>query len=383
MDSARAADRRILRGIYNYADLHGPWDFSGILPRYDFARSTPVFSRTLTKPKFKALLRSVKHDGIIARLGNRNQADSILPANVPRIIVPIWKNIPGHCNLTTSHNSIGKAAAEHLLDRGLRYFAYCGFSYKKERGDIFSKTVAKQGFKTFFYKPSSRRTKVFSKQEQNTFVKWLKQLPKPVGIMIPNDDIGQYVFESCRIAGVKVPEEAAVVGIGNDETVCELSFPPLSSVDFNYTQTGYKIAEKLHKMMTGQDCSIEDIENHVTGVAKRRSTDILAIDDNEVANAVRFIHAHAREGINVADVCLRASVSRRALENRFRKVLRRTILDEIRRIRVELAARMLVETNMSISQIAYSLGYPTNKHIGRHFKKIKGLNPLAYRKKHS
>ena len=385
MDPSRAADRKILRGIYKYANLHGPWDLSGILPRYNYTKPTPIFSRSITKAKFKAHLKSSTHDGIIARLGNRKQADDILPANVPKIIVPIWKDFPGYCNLATNNASIGKTAAEHLLNRGFRHYAYCGSfcgSFFEERGESFSKTIADAGFQTYLYKSSSRKNKAMGETELSSFAQWLKQLPKPVGIMLPNDDAGQYVFEACRIAGVHVPEEAAVLGVGNDEMVCELSLPPLSSLDFNYTKTGYKIAEKLDKMMTGEDTSIENIEVQVVGVVKRKSTDILAIEDSVVADAIRFIQEHVREGINVTNVCNDAAISRRVLERRFRNILKRSILDEIRRVRVELAARMLLETNMSISQIAFSLGFPTDNHIGRYFKKIKGLSPQAYRQKY-
>ena len=382
VDPARAADRKILRGIYKYANLHGPWDLSGILPRYSFGRPTPIFSRAATKAKFLAHLKLRKHDGIIARLDTHKQAEDILPASVPKIIMPIWKKFPGYCNLISDETPIGKAVAEHLLDRGFRYFAYCGFMFKK-RGESFGKEIADAGFQTYFYKPSSRKNQGLSEIKLNSFIKWLKRLPKPVGIMIPNDDTGQYVFEACKRAGVHVPEEAAIIGVGNDEMVCELSLPPLSSVDFNYTQAGYKIAEKLDQMMAEENPPIEDIELHVIGVVNRKSTDILAIEDREVAEAVRFIQEHTREGINVSDVCTGLAISRRVLEKRFRKVLKRSILDEIRRVRVGQITRMLLETNMSITQIALSLGYPTDKHIGRYFKKIKGLSLQTYRQKYS
>ena len=158
--------------------------------------------------------------------------------------------------------------------------------------------------------------------------------------------------------------------------------PPLSSVALNHEKAGYQAAQLLDKMMAGKKVDSKSIISlEASHVVARQSTDVLAIEDREVAEAVRFIHRHSSEAIQVSDVADSVAVSRRVLERRFREVLKKSVHDEIRSARVERASRMLVETDLSVSQIALHLGYPSDKHIARHFRKEKGITPLQYRKK--
>jgi LacI family transcriptional regulator len=145
-------------------------------------------------------------------------------------------------------------------------------------------------------------------------------------------------------------------------------------------RAGYEAAELLAKLMAGEKSAACTILVHPTHVVTRQSTDILAIEDREVAEAVRFIRRHSRQSIQVSDVVQEVPLSRRVLEQRFRKVLGRSILDEIKRVRIEQICRLLVETNMSVSNIASALGYSGVDHIARYFREEMKMSPLAYRK---
>jgi LacI family transcriptional regulator len=200
--------------------------------------------------------------------------------------------------------------------------------------------------------------------------------------MACNDDRGQYVLEACQIAGLRVPDDVAVIGVDNDDLICDLTVPPLSSIALNHEKAGYQAAQLLDEMMAGKKVDSKTIiPLESSHIVIRQSTDVLAIEDHELAEAVRFIRGHSREAIQVSDVVESVAVSRRVLERRFREVLKRSVHDEIARARVEHACRMLVETNLSVSQIAQHLGYPSDKHIARHFRKEKGMTPRQYRKK--
>lgn len=200
--------------------------------------------------------------------------------------------------------------------------------------------------------------------------------------MTCDDEQGRHAIEACKIAGLHVPEQVAIIGVDNDELVCALSYPPLSSVAPNTERAGYEAAELLDKMMAGKKMKNKNIIVHPTHIMTRQSTDILTIEDHEVAEAVRFIRQHAKEPIQVTDVVNAIALSRRVLERRFRKVLNRSVLAEIRRVRIETVAQMLVETDLSISQIALTLGYPDVKNIARYFRREKEMSLLAYRKKY-
>jgi LacI family transcriptional regulator len=214
--------------------------------------------------------------------------------------------------------------------------------------------------------------------------KWLKSLPKPLGLMACNDDRGQHVIEACKIAGLRVPDEVGIIGADNDELVCELSDPPMSSVAVNFERAGYESAEVLAQLISGharKRSRSNQIIVQATHVVARQSTDILSISDLALGKGLRFIRQRGNEALNVADVVLAAGLSRRVLEKRFRKLLGRSVLSEIRRVRVEHICRMLVETNQSVSQIALALGYDGVEHFARYFRAEVQMTPLAYRKR--
>jgi LacI family transcriptional regulator len=202
--------------------------------------------------------------------------------------------------------------------------------------------------------------------------------------MTCTDDRSRDVIEACKIAGLHVPEELAIIGVDNDELLCELSSPPLSSIALNTQRSGYEAAELLDKMMSRRKRKppARTIVVHPTHIVTRQSTEILAMEDRDVAAAVRFIRRRAKEMIQVSDVTEAVAVSRRTLEQRFRRELHRSVLAEIKRTRVEQVARMLVETNLSVAQIAFALGHAGVENIARYFRSEKGMSPLAYRKRY-
>ena len=164
--------------------------------------------------------------------------------------------------------------------------------------------------------------------------------------------------------------------------ICDLTNPQLSSIAVDNERAGYEAAEMLAQMMAGKKTNKQVIVARPTHIITRQSTDIFAVEDRGVSEALRFINEHAREQIHVDEVVSAAALSRRVLERRFRQVLGRSILDEIRRVRIEQVVRMLIETNMSVSEIASTLGYPGVEHIARYFHCEKGMSLLAYRKQY-
>jgi LacI family transcriptional regulator len=381
METSRVCGRGMQLGIAKYSRLHGPWTFYRI----------PLFYRELRKKKETISdLRDWGPDGII--MGDTfyptkvQKAREIIKLGLPTIAIANEPNIPGVVNVVASNDRIGRMAAEHLLDRGLRHFAYCGFDdifWSVERGETFAAAIAEAGFKTHFYKQPKSRAKQLWKTEQLVMADWLKSLPKPVGLMACNDDRGQQVIDACKIAALNMPDDVAIIAVDNDQLVCGLTDPTLSSVNLNFERAGYESAELLGKLMAGEVKTTDhEIIVHSTHVVTRQSTDILAIEDQEVVKALRFIREHAKEPIQVIDVTDVVTVSRRSLERRFRKVLGRSVHDHIRRVRIDQVVRMLLETHLAVSQIALDLGYPGIDHIARDFRREKGMSPVAYRKKY-
>ena len=293
-------------------------------------------------------------------------------------------------NIVTDDEAIGKMAAEYLLRRGFKQFAYCGFGemyyWSRERGKGFGNRVHQAGFEIHHYayeQPKSKYPHSWEK-EQVILVDWLKRLPKPIAMMACNDDRSQHVLEACKIAGLNVPEQVAIIGMGNDDLVCDLASPPLSSIALAAEKGGYEVAATLDKLMRGKKVPNQRIIVPTLYVVTRQSTDIFKIDDPYVAQALRFIHRRAkREAIQVDDVLRAIPISRRSLYERFAKVLDRPVHEEIKHVRVDQLTRMLVSSNLSISQIASTLGCSDMKNLSRYFKQVKGMSPLQYRRLNS
>ena len=367
VETSRAFGRRLLLGITKYARLHGPWAFyrepSGLQSSY---------------PK----LKDWHADGIIMR--NAKASKPLLELNIPTILVPHNNEIYLDCPVVkTDGESISKMAADHLLNIGLKNFAYSGFDnfpWSSERQKYFEKYIKDKNFNiSIFHQPKTLSRRKWE-NEQTLMADWLKSLPKPIGIMACNDDRGQHVIEACKIAQLRIPEDVAVIGVDNDDLICDLCDPPLSSVALNVEKAGYEAARLLDLMMNNRKTVVKNITVKPTYVRTRHSTDIIATEDKELTKAISFIRQNFRKDIRVEDVVESTILSRRSLEQRFRNKLNRSINSEIRRIRVEHISKLLVETDLSISEIAYSLGFSSAEHISRYFQREKGKCLREFRK---
>jgi LacI family transcriptional regulator len=374
VETSRAYGRGLLRGIAQYSNLHGPWLFF----------MGPEFYVKGIEHSYK-WIKEVGADGIIAPLWDAKIIEEIIDLGLPSVICGIEKPALNVCRVVTDEVAVGRISAEYFLERGFQRFAFCGFDdaiWSAWRGDSFNKRVAEAGFETHIYQQHRTGRHRTKEDEQTVIAKWLKSLPRPIAIMACNDDRSRDVLAACRIAGIEVPREAAILGVDNDELVCDLSYPQLSSIATSTERAGYETARVLDKLMRGQ--KIADTEKEVVisplHVVTRQSTDIMAIEDKQVADAVHFIRSHSKEVILVSDVAEAVGLSRRALQQRFRKILSHSVHEEIKYSRINQIAAMLTSTNLSISQIVRLLGYPDASNISRYFKQHKGLSPSDYRK---
>lgn len=364
--------RGLLYGITEYSRIHGPWTF--------FREPEAPFYRSSSQTVSLARLKKLNADGIVTRLARNTRA--IKSLGIPMIATDDNRRTNDFPTIISDCETIGKMAAEHLLNLRFRHFGYCGFSriiWSKERHESFEKTINKAGFKVHTYKPPQKKEQKLWENEQHVMAEWLKSLPKPIGIMASNDDRGQQVIEVCRMHGIYVPEEVAVIGVDNDLILCGLSNPQLSSVAVDTVTAGYNAARLLDKLMSGDINSPQTVVARPTHIEVRQSTDTLVTNDKLVREAVNYIKRNSKKAIQVQDVAAYVGVSRRMLLDRFSNVLGRTVHEEIKRVRVERIARMLLETDMPIYQIALELDFTSVEHIARYFRQGKNMSPLEYR----
>jgi LacI family transcriptional regulator len=382
METSRTYERSILRGIAQYSRGHGTWVFYKKAPSY--------LRPSVGKVSLEKIIR-MGADGLILReQATRQQTEKFLALGLPTIVSPYTEPFLDFPNIVTDDVAIGRMAAEYLLHRGFKQFAYSGigqmYYWSRERGKSFGRRIAEAGFETHYYEhePPKSGAQHSWEGEQNIIADWLRQLPKPIGLMACNDDQGQYILEACKVAGLHVPEQVAIIGLGNDDLVCDLVTTPLSSIAVSAEKAGYEAAETLDKIMDGNKVINQTIVVRPTHVVTRQSTNFFAVTDHDVLTALHFIHRRAKkEAIQVDDVMREVSLSRRSLYNRFAQIVGRSIHEEIKRVRVDQLAQLLVSTSLPISHIASTLGYSDIKNIARYFKQQNGMTPLEYRKRHS
>lgn len=373
IESSREYGRGLLRGIADYAIRHGPWVFY---------RDEDLFYRKSSRPNLPRMLKKWNVDGIIMR--ECDQAEKILQMGIAAVVAPYTtKKYPGIPKITVDCKAIGQMGAEHLMNRGFKNLAFCGFNdmpWSIQRGEGFLERARKAGFSVAFYRPPRKQWRSSWDLEQAFMIEWLRGLSQPAGVMACNDDRSRHLLEACKIAGLRVPQDIAILGVGNDEMICKFSSPPLSSIARNHEIAGYQAAEILHQMMNGRKDGRRTAVVRPTHVVTRQSTDILAVDDADVKRAVSFIQKHSGRMIQVGDVVNYTAISRRLLELKFQNELNRSLLDEITRVRIDKIAQMLIESTLSVTQIALALGFSSDAHISRYFSQHKHITPLRYRR---
>jgi LacI family transcriptional regulator len=368
VETSNSYARGLLRGVVDYAREHGRWSvYLGEQGRGD--QPPPWLERW-------------DGDGVIARIENARIARAVARCGRPAVDVSAARLLPDLPWVETDDRVIAGLAADHLLGCGLRHFGYCGdsrFNWSNWRRDHFVASLRKSGLDCSVYGPRAGAGGADWEREEEDLAGWLRGLPKPVGIMACYDIRGRQVLDACRRAGIGVPDEVAVVGVDNDELLCELSDPPLSSVRPDPMRTGYRAALLLNRLMSGG--AVRRLKHAIAplGVATRQSTNILALDDPEVAEALRFIRANARDGISVKQVLDRVPLSRRALESRFARAVGRTPHGEIERVRMEFVKQLLLETDLSVGEIAKRSGFRQQEYLSVAFRRYAGSSPTDFR----
>jgi LacI family transcriptional regulator len=375
IETSNSYARGLLRGIHAYSREHGPW--VTYLSEQEQGDTKPV-----------VLKEDWKGDGILARLDNRwiTQEVKRRQGKMPIIDLCAGRLLPGVPCVETNDLSIARLAADHLLERKFKQFCYYGdnrFNWAQWRGEHFARLLAEEGHPCTIYDDNRLgRSRSNSDRQQSELTEWVRRLPKPVGIMACHDFAGWQLLEVCHRARVAVPDEVAVIGVDNDELLCELSDPPLSSVVPDTFRAGYEAARLLDQWMAGKKRPPGDLQIEPTGIVTRKSTDALAVADPIVSQAVRFIREHACDGIKVRDVMQHMPLSRAALDNEFKKLLGHTSHEEILRIQFQRVIELLTKSDLTLTEIAERTGFRHPQYLTYAFKERYGVPPSEYRKQH-
>jgi LacI family transcriptional regulator len=361
--------RGILRGIHEFTRTHHDWS----VYLTEHGRHEPD----------ESFIGNWEGDGVIARIETARTAEMIHKLGVPTVDVSAARLVHGIPWVETDDRAITDLAVGHLVDCGLRNLAFFGdpfYNWSRWRQQRFRELMRERDYPELVYTlPERTDPQVRWYEHREAIRDWLVSLPKPVGIFACYDACGQQLLEICRSYDMLVPEDVAVIGMDNDELICQLATPPLSSVIPDSRKTGYLAAALLDRMMDGETLAEEKYSVKPLGVRQRVSTDILTVDDPHVARAVAFIRAHAHEHISVDDILHVVPLSRRVLEARFKRALDRTPHQEILRLRTNRVRELLTATDMTLAEIAEALGIEHPEYVSVFFKKETGMTPVEYR----
>jgi LacI family transcriptional regulator len=369
VETSSGYSRGILEGIGQYRHEHPEWSI--------------FFEERGLEELPPRWLKSWQGDGIIARTANRRIGRQLDKVKTPRVeLLGLQEDEPAKVH--GDNRAAGRMAAAHLMGCGLRHFGFfAGGSpwWIAICREAFCEELKKNGFPCSVYRPPVKDCRILPRwheSQEESLSRWLLSLTQPCGVFCVTD--ARIVLEFCRRLNISVPERMAILGEDEDPLVCNVSTPPLSAIDFGGKQIGYRAAALLDRMMAGAPPpkAIEWIAP--LRVVPRQSTDIVAVDDEEMAQALRFIRQYACSGIDVDDVVAATCISRRAMERRFRDLFNRTPRTEILRVQIEQAKLLLLNTTLRVETIARRSGFSAFRHFAEVFQRETGTTPRDFRK---
>lgn len=340
----------VVRGLAAYARPDKPWLFQF------FERPEP------------AMIRAFRPHAGICCLVDPVTVPVIRRLRFPLINIGIGDLAPRIPQIGNDDQAIGAAAARHFLDRGFTAFAYVALaatpsSARREAG--FLAIIAAAGH-------------ACARQVGPDLDPWLRSLPRHTAIFAFNDGVAARVSDRCRVLGLRLPEDLALVGADNTESLCQLAYPPLSSVAVAAERIGQEAGRMVAERLAGRQVANRFLPP--LGVVTRRSSDLIAVEDPHVGAALRFIADHAHEPIRVRDVVRAIPVARRTLEARFRALLGRSLLDELQRARLERAKHLLLTTDWPMPTVAVACGFSDAKRFATVFGQSEDITPLKFRR---
>lgn len=361
--------RQVLRGVTRYLRSHQPW--SVFLEQRELWTSPPAW------------LRRWRGDGVICRKTTPGLAKMLANAGIPLVDLNDCCEPMSAPRIVADDVAIGALAADHLLERGFKHFAFCGFGdqvWSLGRREGFTLRLAQRGhmcdvWESPWVGPHAQAWE----REQAQIGRWLQSLSLPAGLMACNDMRGQHVLDACQRLDLAVPEEVAVIGVDDDAVLCNLCHPPLSSVVPNAERVGYEAAALLDHLMSGGVATEPLRLIEPVGVRTRQSSDVLAVDDPAVAATLRFIRERAFHGCSMKDVIRHSAMSRSVLERKFREYLGHSPQAEIRLVQLKRVKELLAESDLPLTAIAALAGYTHPEYMSVVFKRATGQTPGQFR----
>jgi len=372
VESTTSYGRDILQGISSYINERGHWMIT-------------LYERGILDAP-PSWLKNWQGDGLISRTANP-AALTILKRLSCRQVELLGDGVERPAEVAEDEEAICRLAFEYFRNQGLKFYALYAYGnawWVRLRVQTYINILKHEGITCHLLEEkTSRRINlhpVWDERYEKPLIEWLRRLPKPVGLMTLYDYQSALVIEACHKAKIAVPEEILVLGVDNDQHLCNLSSPSISSVDTNTVRIGYEAARLLDLKMSRKPLPPRPILVQPRDVVPRRSTDMIAIDDPDIVAALVFIRKNVFSRMTVTDIVRELAVSQSTLQRRFKKIFGRSLEQEIIRLRMNKAKELLRNTNHSVSVVAELSGFSGHDYFVKAFEHVLGMTPLRFRK---
>lgn len=378
-DFTESFSYNLLKGVLAYSKSHEPWVV---------CRMPPSYKLTYGIEGVLKWAKTWQADAIIGRFDNDDNVELFRQHGIIAIAQDYkarFENIP---NITGDYRKTGKMAAEFFLNKGFQHFAFYGYRdtvWSQERCEGFYECIAERGFGNNFHAYQEQSLDDLWFYEAPPLLSWLKSLPHPTALMACDDNQGNRITEICKVNNIKVPDKIAILGVDNDEIICNLSDPPLSSISHNIVRGGFEAAELIDRLLNDEENNRQDMQDVVIqpiNIVNRLSTDFYSTTDMHIHTALKYIHQNIASDITVSDIVKQVPLSRRLLEIRFKQVTQQSIHKYIFNLRMERFAQLLLASDAPIADVAEQIGINNLKNLSRQFKTLKKVSPNEYRKEH-
>ncbi len=366
---------KLLRGILDYSQGHEPW----------------VVSRMPTSYRMEHGVEGVvewakqwKADAIIGQFDIHDDVDAFARNGIIAVAQDFKQRFDSIPNITGDYVAQGMRAADYFMNKGFRNFAFYGYAnavWSQERCKGFVEQLMSHGHKQpYIYEKQTLENLWFYDPE--SLADWLHSLPRSTAILACDDTRANVILEVCRMIGIKVPSDIAVLGVDNDEITCTLTYPNLSSVCLDVRSAGYKAARRIKHALRGEQHNSDDIMVDYIGIVERQSTDIFMTANKHILAVLTYIHQHYADRLTVDRLLKLVPMSRRLLENTFKVETGTSIHQYIMNLRLERMKQLLMSTDMPIADLALATGLSDAKNVARLFNQREGITPLEYRHQH-
>ena len=375
-DFTEAYAHNLLKGILKYSKNTSPWVVCRMPPSY---KDTYGLS---------GVIKWAKRWGANAIIGQFNPTDNVdlfRQNGIVAIAQDFKSRFSAIPNITSEYEKTGRMAADFFLQKGFKSFAFYGYKnvvWSEERCLGFRERITEKGFGDSFYEFQKQSLASLWYYKSEPVIEWIKSLPYPVALMACDDTQANKIMEVCRVLNIQIPEQIAVLGVDNDEMICNLSDPPLSSVSLDIVNGGYQAAELIDKLIHDPSAEHHDVVILPSVIANRLSTDIYSTSDVHILKVLKYIHTNLSIKINVKDVLKLVPLSRRLLEIRFKQVTGKSVYQYISDLRMERFSELLIKSKDTIADTAMAIGLSDYKNLARQFKQKKGITPNELRKQH-